>query len=310
MYTKSSLQTWHNSILQDCTLCARCCHVNRLAGEVGYCGQDGTLRAARASLHYWEEPCISGTVGSGTVFFSGCSLRCAFCQNHDIAIGRAGQEVTSAHLVDIFLSLQAQGAANINLVTPTHFIPQIALALIEAKRQGLTVPIVYNTGSYETPDALRHLKGLVDIYLPDLKYYSAELSAQLSHTPDYFAVASAAIEEMVRQVGEPVLDEDSGLMNRGVIVRHLVLPGQNKDSKKLLRYLHETYGDRIYISILNQYTPLPALGLAAPFDRRVTDEEYAKILSFAEKLGIERGFMQEGEVADESFIPAFDGRGL
>ena len=301
---------WFREILSDCVLCPRACHVNRLAGQTGYCGQTAELMAARASLHYWEEPCISGTTGSGTVFFSGCNLRCVFCQNHNIALGKAGRVITTEHLVEVFLQLQEQGANNINLVTPTHFLPQIVIALEQAKCQGLHLPIVYNTGSYESVDALRHLEGLVDIYLPDLKYLSAELSAAYSHAPNYYEAACTAIAEMYRQVGDPVIAPDTGLMQRGVIVRHLLLPGQTKDSKKILRYLHETYGDHIYISIMNQYTPLPQVANIEALNRTVTPEEYDRVLRFAERIGIERGFRQEGSAASESFIPEFDERGL
>jgi len=296
--------------MEDCTLCPRACHVNRLQGQTGYCGQTADIMAARASLHYWEEPCISGTSGSGTVFFSGCNLRCVFCQNHNIAIGKAGRIITPEHLTEIYLQLQEQGANNINLVTPTHFLPQIVLSLEAARKQGLHIPVVYNTGSYESPDALRHLEGLVDIYLPDLKYFSAELSAAYSHAPDYFETACAAIAEMYRLAGDPVIDPATGLMQRGVIVRHLILPGHTKDSKKILRYLHETYGNHIYISIMNQYTPLPQAADIKELNRTVTPEEYDRVLRFAERIGIEQGFRQEGSAASESFIPEFDERGL
>lgn len=298
------------TLMRDCTLCPRRCHVDRLAGNVGYCGQTASLRAARAALHHWEEPCISGTGGSGAVFFSGCNLQCVFCQNHNIAIGKAGQEISTERLAHIFLELQEQGAHNINLVTGTHFIPQICSALRLAKSWGLALPVVYNTGSYEEIETLCLLDGLVDIYLPDLKYYSSELSERYSHAPDYFEKASAALAEMFRQAGRPVLEEDSGLMKRGVIVRHLILPGETKDSKKLLRYLHETYGNDIYVSIMNQYTPLSHVADIPALNRRVTDEEYSRVLNFAERIGIEQGFRQEGETASESFIPEFDGAGL
>ena len=301
---------WFRKIMSDCILCPRACHADRLDDGVGYCGQTADIMAARASLHYWEEPCISGTSGSGTVFFSGCNLRCVFCQNHNIALGKAGRVITPEHLVKIFLQLQEQGANNINLVTPTHFLPQIVIALQQAKNQGLSIPIVYNTGSYESPEALRHLDGLVDIYLPDLKYFSPELSAAYSHAPDYFEIACAAIAEMYRQGLDPVMDPDTGLMQRGMIVRHLLLPGQAKDSKKILRYLHETYGDHIYISIMNQYTPLPQVADIEALNRTVTPEEYDRVLRFAERIGIEQGFRQEGSSACESFIPEFDERGL
>ena len=268
------------------------------------------LIVARAALHMWEEPCISGTSGSGTVFFGGCNLKCVYCQNHNIAIGKTGKEITIQRLAEIFLELQQKGAANINLVTPTHYIPQIRNALILAREQGLTLPIVYNTGGYETTEALRLLDGLVDIYLPDLKYYSAELSCKYSHAADYFEKATLALEEMYRQTGAPVFNEATGMMMRGMIVRHLVLPGQTKDSKKVLRHLHETYGTNIYISIMNQYTPLPHVANFPELNRRVTAEEYDKIVNFALAIGIENAFIQEGETAAESFIPPFDMEGV
>ncbi|MCM1024965.1 MAG: radical SAM protein [Roseburia sp.] len=296
--------------MTDCTLCPRECHSNRLSGSVGLCGQTDRLTAARAALHYWEEPCISGSVGSGAVFFSGCSLQCVFCQNHNIALGKTGKPITIERLAELFLELQEQGAANINLVTAGHFLPQVCRALELAKAAGLQIPIVYNTGGYEKVSSLRLLEGLIDIYLPDLKYYSPELSAACSHAPDYFSCASAAIREMVRQTGAPVLDAASGLMKRGVIVRHLVLPGQTRDSKKILRYLYETYKDDIYVSIMNQYTPLEQVRDIPALNRTVTEAEYERVLNFAEKIGITQGFRQEGQTALESFIPEFDGRGL
>lgn len=334
-----------NKLLKDCALCPRNCHVNRAAGQVGYCGQTAQIKAARAALHYWEEPCISGTAGSGAVFFSGCPLRCAFCQNHDIAIGRAGKTVSTARLAEIFLELQEAGANNINLVTPTHFVPQIAEALGRAKAAGLKLPVVYNTSSYEKVSTLKLLDGLVDIYLPDLKYVSSELSQCLSNAPDYFAVAKAAIKEMVRQVGEPVflgpdgrslnaqqMNEACGeegadadfLMSRGVIVRHLALPGQAEDSRRAVSWLHETYGNSIYISVMNQYTPMPGIGkwmdvkrkagtapaLFGELDRKLSGEEYEALADYAIGIGVENGFLQEGDTAQESFIPAFDGEGV
>ncbi len=296
--------------MQDCTLCPRACHVDRTAGQVGFCGQTTEITAARAALHFWEEPCISGTNGSGTVFFSGCNLRCIFCQNHDIALGTRGKSISLNRLSDIFLELQERGAHNINLVTPTHFLPQIRHALIHAKTMGLHLPIVYNTSGYEEVSSLRLLEGLVDIYLPDLKYYSPELSMSYSHASDYFQKATAAIAEMYRQVGVPKFDNATGLMRRGVIVRHLLLPDRAKDSKKILRYLRETYGNDIYVSIMNQYTPLPQVASIPPLNRKVSAEEYQRVLNFAETIGIEQGYLQEGEAADESFIPPFNYEGL
>lgn len=305
--------------MSDCTLCPRRCHADRLSGQKGYCWQSAEVTAARAALHFWEEPCISGAQGSGAVFFSGCSLRCIFCQNYDISVGNHGTVLSRERLAEIFLELQEKGAANINLVTAGHFLPQVCQALRDARANGLSLPIVYNTGGYEEISSLRLLDGLTDIYLPDLKFYSSELSAACSHAPDYFERTTAAIGEMLRQVGPPVIDGGTGLMKRGVIVRHLVLPGQVKDSKKILRYLRETYGNDIYVSILNQYTPpnaqtLLGTGCSEPlcreFTRKVTPEEYARVLDFAEKVGIEQGFIQEDGAAEERFIPAFDGEGL
>ena len=307
--------------LTDCRLCPRSCGVNRAAGELGYCHESAALYAARAALLEWEEPVISGKKGSGAVFFAGCNMGCVFCQNYAIAKAMAGKEISVGRLAEIFLSLQEQGAANVNLVTPTHYAPMIAAALKSAKRQGLSVPVVYNTGSYERVEALRLLEGLVDIYLPDLKYVSPRLSLLYSHTPDYFQYASKAIAEMVRQAGEPLFadgsrsidaadDGDDPLMVRGVIVRHLALPGCAEDSRDVLRYLSETYGDRIFISLMNQYTPMPQVGNDANLSRRLTAQEYDALVDYALSLGVSNGFIQEGETASQSFIPAFDCTGL
>ncbi len=301
---------WADDLMRDCTLCPRRCHVNRLEGETGYCGQTAEPVAARAALHFWEEPCLSGTGGSGAVFFSGCSLKCVFCQNHRIALGETGTKLSVERLSQIFLELQQQGAHNINLVTAAHFVPQICLALKQAKAMGLTVPVVYNSGGYEEVETLKLLEGMVDIYLPDLKYYSFELSQRYSHAADYFEKASAALAEMVRQTGSPMFDKESGLMKRGVIVRHLLLPNETKDSKKVLRYLRESFGNDIYVSIMNQFTPTPHTAQIAGLNRRVTPEEYRRVLTFAERIGIEQGYFQEDDAAGECFIPEFDGTGL
>lgn len=290
-------------------LCPRACKANRLAGARGFCGETSEIKVARAALHFWEEPCISGEAGSGAVFFSGCPLKCVFCQNSSIAAGETGKVISQERLCEIFLELQEKGANNINLVTPTHFVSQIVDALKAAKKQGLQIPIVYNTGSYEQVDTLKRLEGLVDIYLPDLKYVDKDLSLRYSHAADYFSVASAAIAEMVRQVGEPVFDGE-GMMKRGVIVRHLVLPGCTEDSKAVVRYLYETYHDRIFLSIMNQFTPLKQLKEYPELNRKVTADEYDGVVDYAIDLGVENGFIQEGETAEESFIPAFDLEGV
>lgn len=291
-----------------CDLCPRKCLVDRKKGEKGICGQTENLKVARAALHFWEEPCISGDAGSGAVFFSGCPLHCVFCQNENIANGTVGKEISVERLAEIFLELQEKGANNINLVTPGHFVPQITKALDLAKQEGLKLPIVYNTSSYETVETIKRLEGYVDIYLPDFKYMSPGLSKKYSHAPDYAEVAKAAIAEMVRQTGKAVFvngDEDN-LILRGTIVRHLTLPGCMEDSMQILKYLHETYGDMIYISIMNQFTPLSNLEKYPELNRRITDEEYETLVDYAIEIGIENGFIQEGDTAEESFIPAFD----
>lgn len=295
-----------------CDLCPRKCLVDRKKGEKGICGQTENLKVARAALHFWEEPCISGDAGSGAVFFSGCPLHCVFCQNENIANGTVGKEISLERLVDIFLELQEKRANNINLVTPGHFVPQIVKALDQARKEGLTLPVVYNTSSYETVDTIKMLEGYVDIYLPDFKYMSPGLSKKYSHAPDYAEVAKAAIAEMVRQTGKAVFvngDEDN-LILRGTIVRHLTLPGCMADSMQILKYLHETYGDMIYISIMNQFTPLSNLEKYPELNRRITDEEYETLVDYAIEIGIENGFIQEGDTAEESFIPAFDCEGV
>ena len=297
------------SLLEDCSLCPRECHVDRTGGERGYCGMTEELMVARAALHYWEEPCISGEKGSGTVFFSGCSMGCVYCQNRSIAKGLAGKAITIDRLAEIFLELQNKGAENINLVTPSHYVPQIKEALILAKGKGLTIPIVYNCSGYEKPETLRLLEGYIDIFLPDLKYRDPKPATRYSSCTDYFERAAAAISEMVRQVGEPVYDE-RGMMKRGVIVRHLTLPGYLKDSKRILEYLYGTYGDRILISIMNQYTPLETVRDYPEINRRIRDEEYEELVDYAIELGIENGFIQEGETASESFIPEFNNEGV
>ncbi|WP_289290283.1 radical SAM protein [Sporofaciens musculi] len=296
--------------LADCVLCPRMCHANRLAGRIGYCRETAELVAARAALHMWEEECISGKAGSGTVFFSGCNLGCIFCQNHNISQAKAGKVISVGRLSEIFLELQGQGANNINLVTPTHYVPQIIEALNLAKGQGLNIPIVYNTSGYERVDTLRMLKGYVDIYLPDFKYMDERLAGEYSQAPDYPVYAKQALEEMVSQTGEFKMDETTGLLQRGVVVRHLVMPGHVKNSKEVIRYLYNTYGNRILISIMNQYTPMSQVENHALLGRRVTKREYEKVVDYALELGVECGYIQEGKAARQSFIPEFDGEGV
>lgn len=293
-----------------CTLCPRACHVDRGAGQKGRCHVDDQIRVARAALHMWEEPCLSGRAGSGAVFFSGCALGCVFCQNREIASGKAGLVISEERLSEIFLELQEKGANNINLVTAGHYVPQVIRALDRAKIQGLRIPIVYNSSGYEKAETLRQLEGLIDIYLPDLKYLTSELAAAYSHAPDYPQYAMEAIAEMVRQQPRPEFAPESLIMQRGVIVRHLLLPGHVREAKKVVGYLHETYGDQIYISMMNQYTPMSEKFDDPNLNRRVTKREYERLLDFAAEIGVENGFYQEGATADESFIPAFNYEGV
>lgn len=297
---------------RGCTLCPRRCGVDRTRTH-GACGMGDRVVIARAALHMWEEPCISGERGAGTVFFVGCSLGCVYCQNGKISRGAGGHAVDTPTLADEFLRLQNEERANcIDLVTPTHFTPSAADAVALAKSRGLVIPVVWNSGGYESVEALRMLDGLVDVYLPDLKYISSELSAKYSHAPDYFDAASRALDEMFRQVGEPTFSDgrgivEEGIMTRGMIVRHLVLPTHADDSKAVIKYLHNRFGDGIYISIMNQYTPPAYLGEAFPeLSRPVTDEEYGEVVDYAEELGVENGFIQEGGSVGESFIPEFE----
>ncbi len=296
-------------------MCARRCRADR-ALKAGRCGETEEIRVARAALHMWEEPCISGTKGSGTIFFEGCPLGCAFCQNRSIAFGRKGgsgaKAVTEERLAGICLELQEKGAHNINLVTPTHYVPQIIRAVRAARENGLAVPVVYNTGSYETVETVRSLAGTVDVWLPDLKFFDPAVSNRYADAPDYFTVASAAIREMTEQVCRRggSLSED-GMLTRGIIVRHMILPGHTKDSKAILRYLHEEYGRDVTISIMNQYTPMPGIEKRCPeLARKVTRREYDRVIDYALSIGISEAFIQEGGTAAESFIPAFDGEGV
>ena len=285
----------------ECRLCARECAKDRTKGEIGFCRSSDTMRITRAALHYWEEPIISGENGSGTVFFSGCSLGCIYCQNRAISRSAVGREVTPAELSVEMLRLQAEGAHNINFVTPTHFAPGIADAIRIARADGLTVPTVYNTGSYDTVKTVSMLDGLIDIYLPDLKYYRNESAAKLSFAGDYPTVARAAIAEMVRQHPIPVIEK--GIMRSGVVVRILLLPSHLAEAKLSLKYLYDTYKDNIYVSLMNQYTPMP--GMSAPLNRSVTNSEYSELVSYAERIGVVNAFIQEGGTQSESFIPDF-----
>ncbi len=335
------------SPLSNCTICPRNCKVDRTKGQTGYCGQTAALTAARAYLHAWEEPCISGIYGSGTVFFSGCNMKCVFCQNSEIASGGVAKEISSDRLSEIFLELQEKKASNINLVTPTHFVPLIIKAIERAKDEGLIIPIVYNTGGYENVDTLKSLEGLIDIYLPDCKYYSDDMAIRYSKAPSYFRISMAAIEEMLRQVGEPLFfptyyhpylgydipetensyeflsaedynllldgcddDYNGPLMKSGVIVRHLMLPGGLTDSKQVLKALLKSFGSDIYLSIMNQFTPHGDLSEFPELLKSVSSKDYDALIDFAIDCGIENGFFQGEGTDKDSFIPAFDFEGL
>ena len=308
------MENEHNRFLNEelygeCRLCPRNCGADRLAGKRGFCGMPAEIYAGRAALHMWEEPCISGKEGSGAIFFSGCNMRCVFCQNQAISAGGEGIKTDMDMLVDAILRLQEQKANNINFVTAGHYLPTAAELIRRARRRGLSIPVVYNSSGYEKAEMLRLLDGLVDVYLPDMKYASSELAKRYSRAEDYPEVSRAAVAEMVRQTGAPVFD-DRGIIKRGVIVRHLMLPGKYMDSRRVLRYLHETYGDEIYISIMNQYTPMQYFKDYPELNRRVRRSEYEKLLDYALFIGIEQAFYQEGGTAKESFIPAFDGTGI
>lgn len=294
---------------ENCLLCPRKCGINRAAGQTGVCGVSAEIRVARAALHYWEEPCISGEKGSGAVFFSGCSLHCVFCQNREISDGKVGKIISKERLRDIFLELKAKGTNNINLVTPGQYIPDIVWAVRDARRYGMELPIVYNTSGYENADELKQLEGIVDVYLPDFKYMDSALSAKYSRAKDYPSVAKQAISEMVRQQPKVVIDDATGLIQKGVIVRQLLLPGHVNDAKAILKYLHDTYQDSIYISMMSQFTPI-ALKDYPEINRTVTRREYERLIDYAIKIGITNAFIQEGNVAKDSFIPAFDCEGV
>lgn len=290
---------------RKCNLCPRACNIDR-AKSLGVCQVSNRVKVARAALHFWEEPCISGNNGSGAVFFSGCSLHCVFCQNEEISHGKVGQEITIDELAGLYIDLQNQGANNINLVTGTHYIPQIVESVTIARKKGLNIPIIYNTSGYETVGSLRLLEGIVNTYLPDFKYMDNSLALKYSHAKDYPDVAKEAIAEMVRQCSKPQFD-NNGFIRSGVIVRQLLLPGHVKDAKAIIKYLYETYSDNIYISMMSQYTAMPQIAANYPeLNRRVTKREYDSLIDYALSIGVENAFIQDRAVAKESFIPEFN----
>ena len=299
----------YKSEYELCALCPRDCRAKRNEEKTGACGVGGTLKVARASLHLWEEPCISGTRGSGTVFFSGCSLGCVYCQNKEISRGERGREISAERLVEIFFELEARGAHNINLVTPSHYLPTIVYAIERSKNEGFGIPFVYNTSAYEKEEEIKRLDGLIDIYLPDFKYMDKEIAKKYSSAENYPELAKRAIAEMVRQRGAARFDSD-GIMTSGVIVRHLVLPNAYENSRAVIEYLYKTYKNDIYISIMSQYTPVCENEKYPELNSAVDEKEYEAIVDYAISLGVENGFIQEGGAASESFIPDFDCEGV
>ncbi len=294
---------------RECRLCPRECGVNRLEGRKGYCGQTASLRVARAALHFWEEPCISGSNGSGTVFFAGCSLGCVFCQNGQISRGQTGEIISVIRLADIFMELQEKGAHNINLVTPTQFVPQIMEAIRISRKKGLYIPIVYNSGGFEKTEIIQILKDYVDIWLVDFKFMAIQLCRRYANAEGYSYYAAKTLEAMYQISGPPIFDED-GIMQKGVIVRHLVLPGQAMDSRKIIEYIAKHYGDRVILSLMNQYTPVTVFEKYPELNHRVKKSVYDRLIDFTLAHGLESAYIQEGPVASKSFIPEFNGEGV
>ena len=297
-----------NELYNSCELCPRKCHINRNTTK-GICSNTSTLKVARSALHYFEEPSISGSNGSGTIFFSGCNLKCCYCQNKEISNDNFGINISVERLSELMLELQVKNANNINLVTPTHFVPSIIEAIKLARENGLSIPIVYNTSGYESITTIKLLAGYVDIYLTDFKYFDNKLGEDLSKVKNYFEVASLALSEMYKQVGINKFN-DNGMMTKGIIVRCLVLPTKGNDTKKIINYLYKKYQDNIYLSIMNQYTPVTKSTNFPFLNNKVSDSEYDDIINYALDLGVINAYIQEGETSDESFIPPFDLEGL
>lgn len=297
-----------NELYNACTLCPRKCHINRNL-ITGICNNTSSIKVARSALHYFEEPSISGSNGSGTIFFSGCNLKCCYCQNKEISTNNFGINISIKRLSELMLDLQSKKANNINLVTPTHFVPSIIEAIKLARENGLSIPIVYNTSGYESVDTIKLLDGYVDIYLTDFKYFDDKLGEDLSKVKNYFEVASTALDEMYKQVSKNKFS-NNGLITKGIIVRCLVLPTKGNDTKKIINYLYQKYQDNIYLSIMNQYTPVTT-NTSFPFlNSKVSEEEYDDIINYALDLGVKNAYIQEGDTSDESFIPPFDLEGL
>lgn len=296
-------------ILKKCNLCPRKCYVNRLDGELGFCRASKDVKIAKVTLHQWEEPCISGTLGSGTVFFSNCNLNCVFCQNHNISQLGTGKTVSINRLSEIFLEQQQRGAHNINLVTPTHYVPQIIEALKIAKAKGLNIPILYNSNGYENIETIKALRGFIDVYLPDLKYCSDKYALKYSKASNYFNTASDVIAEMASQVGEATFDVDD-IIQKGIIIRHLMLPGLLFDSKKVIDYIYTTFKDSVYISLMNQYTPMHEATRYSEINKPLNPKHYDSLIDYCINLGITKGFIQESGTSSTAFVPDFDLSGV
>ena len=297
------------NFLTSCYLCPRNCGVNRTENKTGFCKANSSIKIARVSLHNFEEPCISGEVGSGTIFFSNCSLKCVFCQNHDISQQGIGKEISVERLREIFLELQAQGANNINLVTPTHYASQILEALRPIKNTSLNIPVIYNSSGYENVETLKMLRGFVDVYVPDIKYFDSKYSLKYSGVNNYFEIAIAAVNEMIYQVGATTFDEH-GLIKSGVIIRHLMLPGLLFDSKKIIDYISQHFSDTVYLSIMNQYTPMHEAYKFPEINKPLNPKHYDMLIDYALSVGIKNGFIQEEGTASTDFVPEFDLRGV
>ena len=300
-------------MLEKCEICPRKCEVNRLNGEKGFCNAGDKVKLALVSCHDFEEPCISGisknTKSSGTIFFSNCNLRCVFCQNHEISSSGKGKEITVQRLAEIFIEQQNRKVNNINLVTPTMYIPQIIQAIEIAKRKGLNIPIIYNSNGYENVESLKMLEGYIDVYLPDLKYYSDEIAIKYSSAPNYFKIATEAIKEMYRQVGNPKFDEN-GIIKKGVIIRHLILPNYVQNTKRILKWIKENMPEGIYVSVMAQYFPAYKAKEMEKINRKINIKEYKKVENYLYILGIENGYMQDLGKHEEEYVPKFDLSGI
>lgn len=297
------------NLYKNCSICPRNCRIDRTNGQIGYCQSGHEIKAALASVHMWEEPPISGSCGSGTIFFSGCNLRCVFCQNYTISSENSGKTISTERLSEIMLEQQARGVHNINLVTATHFIPSIIKAVQKAKNNGLKIPIVYNTGGYEKVESIKMLEGTVDIYLPDIKYFSSELSLKYSGASDYFSYASEAVLEMYRQTGNNIYD-DNGIMKSGVIIRHMIMPSHKEDSYKVLDWIRDNIGTEACVSLLSQYTPAYNAEKYKEINRKLMSLEYTRVIEHFFDIGLKNGFMQEKSSAESKYTPIFDLSGL